>query len=119
MPKELLILEGLPGLKAALERKVEELRASSEVAVAEEVKAIEEDARSTAPRLTGELEEDIESSAEGLRGEVKSTSRHSVFMEFGTFKDEAQPFMRPAAERARRRFPTRAAAIIRAALGGG
>lgn len=118
MPRELALIKGIPELEAALAKKVEELRASNMAAVAEEVRNIEADARERAPRDTGELQDDIVSRAEGLEGTVRSTSRHSIFVEFGTFKDSAQPFMKPAAEKARRRFPARAAAIIKTALGG-
>lgn len=110
-------VKGIPGLEAALARKVAELHEASAKAVGEEVEAIREDAQATAPRLTGELEEHIVREHDGTSGTVKSTSRHAGFMEFGTYKDEAQPYMKPAADRARKRFPTRAAAILRAVLG--
>lgn len=118
MAKELLLVEGLPALEKALASKVAELRAGATMAVAEEVALIESDARGAAPRDTGELAGSIESEVSETSGTVRTESRHAGFMEFGTFKDEAQPFMHPAAEKARRRFPKRAADIIRAALGG-
>ena len=119
MSKSLVTIEGLPGLKAALERKVEELRASSRLAVIEEVKLIEADAKDSAPVDTGELRDGIESELlEGAEGSIHTTSKHSAAQEFGTVKNPAHPFMQPAAERARRRFPKTATAIIRRALGG-
>jgi HK97 gp10 family phage protein len=116
--KAKLTLNGVPGLEAALRKKVEELRAAATVAVTEEVTLIHADAVLIAPRDSGDLVEKIDKQANGLRGSIKSKSRHAGFVEFGTYKDGAQPYMHPAAERARPRFPKRAASIIRAALGG-
>lgn len=118
MSKELVVIKGLPGLKAALEAKAEELEAAAVMVVAEEVEVIRADAERGAPELTGDLREHIVGEAHGTRGRIRSTSRHAGFVEHGTFKDEAQPYMGPAADRARPRFPKRAADIIRAALGG-
>jgi HK97 gp10 family phage protein len=118
VPKETVTIVGLEKLERALAEKAAELAVSAAAAVAAEVNAIEDDARNNAPHLTGELQEGIESEHEGTAGTIRSTSAHSLFMEHGTYKDRAQPFMKPAAERARRRFPKRAAEIIRAALGG-
>lgn len=118
MSRDSVTIEGLPGLKAALERKVSELRASSRLAVLEETKLIEADARNHAPKDSGELKDGITSETLDDVGTIHTTAKHSAAMEFGTFKDAAQPFMTPAAELARRRFPKRAADIIRNALGG-
>lgn len=119
MPKELVTLEGLPELERALATKAAELAASAAIAVAEEVKLIEADARDGAPEgPTGDLRGSIEGESDGTRGTIKAPIRYAGFVEHGTYKDAAQPFMKPAAERARRRFPQRAADIIRAALGG-
>lgn len=118
MPRENVTILGLGKLDAALRAKAAELRAGAVAAVAEEVVLIKDDAQERAPRLTGDLEEHIRSGAAGTEGSIRSTSRHAGFMEFGTFKDAAQAYMKPAADKARRRFPKRAADIIRAALGG-
>jgi hypothetical protein len=76
------------------------------------VRDIRDDARRIAPHDTGDLESHIDDSAEGADGTVKSTSRHAGFVEHGTFKDKAQPYMAPAAESARRRLPAWATAIF-------
>lgn len=111
-------IEGIPALKAALARKVKELHAASTTAVAEEVDLIRRDAVKEAPQDTGDLRRKIRGESDGLKGTVRSTARHAGFVEHGTFKDKAQPYMAPAADRARRRFPKRATDIIRKALGG-
>lgn len=118
MAKENVTILGLPQLKAALLEKVDELRKASQMAVADEVQKVRDDAVKFAPRHTGNLEDGINADAAGLKGTVRSTSRHSMFVEHGTYKDRAQPFMTPAAERARKRFPATATAIIRSVLEG-
>lgn len=110
-------IEGVPQLKAVLAQKAAEIRAGAIAAVASEVDLIGGDAESGAAVDTGEMRDDIERQAAGANGEVRATSRHSKFVEFGTYKDPAQPFMTPAASKARRRFPATAVAIIRKALG--
>jgi HK97 gp10 family phage protein len=116
--RQSVIILGLPELKTALASKVEELLAASTTVVRQEVDAIRDDAVRLAPRHTGALEEGIHAQASGPEGDVRSTARHSTFVEHGTYRNKAQPFMMPAANRARKRFPKRAADIIRAALGG-
>lgn len=118
MANELLTVEGIPELKRALATKVAELVAAATEVVGQEVEAIRADAEEHAPRLSGDLQEHVVAEHAGTKGVIRSTSRHALFVEHGTYKDAAQPYMRPAAERARKRFPARAAAIIRAALGG-
>ena len=107
---------GLGHLKAALAKAGSDTRRGAEEAVAEEVEAIRADARRIAPHRTGDLERHIDSEADGLHGTVKSKARHAGFVEHGTYKDKAQPYMRPASELARRRLPKRAAEVIRIAL---
>jgi len=110
-------IEGLGELEAALKLKVAELREGAVAAVAEEVELTANDAESGAPVDTGHLRGSIQRRAGDLEGEVRATARYAAFVEHGTYKDPAQPFMKPAADKARRRFPATAAAIIRKALG--
>jgi HK97 gp10 family phage protein len=117
VPSQSIRLEGLPGLKRALAGKEAALHAAASRAVADEVEKVRSDARREAPRDTGDLIGHIDGSADGIHGRVKSTSRHAGFVEHGTYKDKAQPYMRPAAEKARGRFPRTAVAIIKEALG--
>ena len=118
MSKADITVHGLGELKRALANVASETRKGAEAAVAEEVAAVRDDAVKFAPRHTGKLEAGIHAEPAGLSGTVRSTARHSQFVEHGTYKDPAQPFMQPAAVRSRRRLPERAAAIIRAFLGG-
>lgn len=113
-----ITLDGLPELERALAQKTSELRVAMTSLIAEEVSAIGTTARMVAPRKSGELRAGIRSEALGEEGSVRSTARHSTFVEHGTKGRRAQPFMMPAAEMARRRIPARAAAMLRRVLGG-
>lgn len=116
MSKTVKIL-GLPEMEAAIAAKVAELHAGAIEAVAAEVALVGSDVEDAVPVDTGELKDSVQRESGGLEGSVKATARHAKFVEFGTYKDPAQPYMGPAADKARRRFPATAAAIIRKALG--
>jgi HK97 gp10 family phage protein len=104
--------------RRALEKAAAKVTEGAEKAVREEVDAIRDDALKFAPRDKGVLEAGIDATAAGSKGTVRSKARHAGFVEHGTFKDKAQPYMTPAAARSRRRLPARAAAIIKNALEG-
>lgn len=114
---ELITLEGIPELKAALTRKAREIRASSEAAVAAEAELVKEDARKHAHRRSGQLQDGIEVELEGAHATIGSKSHHGAANEFGTTKMGANPFMTPAADAARTRFPEGAAKVIKEAIG--
>lgn len=116
MPEPRLVIEGLDKLMAALDHVVERARKAAEESVAEEVKDVQADARRFSPDDTGELDSKIGTKAKSLEGEVRSRARHSGFVEHGTYKDKAQPYMTPAAEISRRRFPARTGARIKTTL---
>lgn len=108
---------GLDKLRRNLHEAGTKAHDAAAEAVREELDAIKADARRIAPRKTGDLERHIDVHHGGdLSGDVRSTARHAGFVEHGTYKDKAQPYMRPAAELARRRLPKRAAEVIRVAL---
>lgn len=111
-----IVVKGEAQLKAALARVAAAAHAASVAAVAQEVDTVQAHAVGLAPNRTGELDAGIEGKASGVEGQVEATARHSVFVEHGTYKDEAQPFMRPAAEASRHRFPLAVAKLISAAV---
>lgn len=112
-------IEGLAELGRKLAEKAAELQLGAAAAVAAEVKLVKEDAKAGAPiGPTGKLRESIEGHSEGVKGEVETNVRYAPFVEHGTYKDPAQPFMGPAAERSRVRFKETAGAYIKAALEG-
>lgn len=116
--KARMSIVNLPEFKRAMTKAADRVIEGATWAVREEVDAIRDDAVKFAPRDKGDLERGIRSQALSLKGEVRATARHSVFVEHGTYKDAAQPFMAPAALRSQRRLPARAAAIIKRALEG-
>lgn len=111
-------VEGLAELNAKLNFAAVRARAAAMEALHEEVDAIREDAKSGAPVKSGALRDGIQGEVGGTEGKVRTTARHSTFVEHGTYKDPAQPYMAPAAAKSRVRWPLRAGARIRSALGG-
>lgn len=103
-----IVIHGLDHLEVVLAAKAEALHAAAIIEVAEEAELIRQDAQHGAPRLTGDLQEHVDVEVQGTKAKVRSTSRHAGFVEHGTFKDNAQPYMHPAAERSRARLPRRA-----------
>lgn len=111
------ILEGIPELKAALAQKAEAIRLAAEEAVAQEAELIKKDAQEHAAVRSGELRDGIEVEHEGATATVGSSSHHGAANEYGTSKMPAHPFMHPAAELARERFPKRVEERLRKAIG--
>jgi len=78
--------------------------------VAESAHALRDDAKRNAPVETGKLRDGIAAHVEGLKAEVAVfdlDAYYSQFVEFGTSKQPAQPFMLPAVEAERKRFVKR------------
>lgn len=115
---EVIKIEGLARMKANLERAGTKIHDAAVQAVADEVEEIQRDARRLAPTDTGKLRRDISAEDHELKGEVRSKVRYSKFVEHGTSKAKAQPFMMPASMLARRRLPKRARELIKIALEG-
>ena len=72
-------------------------------AVTSVIKKVEETAKTFVPVDTGatrdSISSEVTSSAGTVRGEAGPTTRHAVFVEWGTYKDAPQPFMGPALDR--------------------
>lgn len=122
-------VSGLAELEAALDRAGEHVRAALVDAVAVEVRAVVRDARARVRYDTGDLHDSIggEFADGGLSAEVGPQSsrsrapadRHAQkaqVNEFGRSSMPAQPYMGPAAERSRHRWPRRAADAVKAAV---
>ena len=70
-------------------------------AMNEAVNAVEQAAQRYAPVKTGELRSSISGSVSGstvanCTGRVSASARHAGFVEFGTSRMAAQPYLRPA-----------------------
>lgn len=109
---------GMKDLEAKLRKLPEVVKAAGGRAVKAEAEAARDDMKRGAPVDTGELRDSIQAEydAKKLIGRAVATSKHAGFVEHGTDDSPAQPFTAPAAERARRRFPDRVRAEIKAEL---
>jgi HK97 gp10 family phage protein len=86
-----------------LEDKYEE-RAKN--AVSKSTQLMEAQAKALSPVQTGHLRQNIKTYIEdgGLRGKVISHAEYSQHVEYGTSKQEAQPYMGPAYFKAKQHF---------------
>jgi HK97 gp10 family phage protein len=109
-------IEGLDEAVAAIRAAGSSAHQAATEALGEELDAVAEDMRSTAPVLTGELVESIEVDHGGLDGTVAATAPHADAQEHGTSRHPAQPFAGPAAATAEGRFPDRVADAVRGAV---
>jgi HK97 gp10 family phage protein len=112
-------IEGLDELRKQLVDAEKAIRAGLRDAVQESIDAIRNDARRDVPVDTGKLRDSIEAAPgpSGLSGIVGTFGVHyAPFVEHGTSKRPARPFMLPAAERERRRLPDRISDAVEAKL---
>jgi HK97 gp10 family phage protein len=111
-------VKGLPALERKLALLPRLVRSAGARAVRGETDEARDDARRNAPVKTGTLRESIQAEYDDktITGRVAATARYAKFVEHGTDDTAAQPFMLPAAEAARRRFPKRVRAEIKAEL---
>lgn len=72
------------------------IRADVADAVRKAAEAVAEEARRMCPVDTGALRNSITVSSDGSRAEVVAGKDYAVFVEFGTYKTAAQPFLVPA-----------------------
>ena len=86
------------------------IRTSLEPALRAGAQAVAADARSYVPVVTGTLRRNITSSGSGLTyvaGVSGPASAYAHYVEYGTSRQGARPFMRPAARREADRMPGR------------
>ena len=103
-------IEGIPELEKALADKTSEMHAQLVGAVEEAARAVRDDAQQLVPRDTGTLHDGIGYTTEGLTAEIGVLDPdlyYGAFVEFGTSRQPAQPFMAPAGELERARFVER------------
>jgi HK97 gp10 family phage protein len=86
-------------LSADLGKAGPKATALASVAVRKTALDIEADAKTLAPVDTGNLRNSIGSDIQELSAEVGPTASYSAYLEYGTSKMSAQPFMGPAFER--------------------
>lgn len=82
-----------------------QMPAKAGAVVQKTVMDVEAGARSAAPVDTGALQNSIQGRMTGqLDGEVTTGLEYSMYVEYGTYKMAAQPYLVPAAEQARGPF---------------
>lgn len=89
----------LRDLERDLEKGAAKVEAAAVKIVAKVALDIERDAKAIAPVDTGNLKGSIGSDIAGLTAEIGPTASYSGFVEYGTSKMHAQPYMGPAAEK--------------------
>jgi len=92
-------IKGLDEIKAALERAPHTIRVVANRVVDEEMARVTERARELAPVRTGRLRNSIYRRKTGFLGwMVGAAVFYAGFVEFGTRKMSARPYLRPAIE---------------------
>jgi HK97 gp10 family phage protein len=89
----------LRDLERDLEKGAARVEALAPKVVAKSAHDIERDAKINAPVDTGNLENSISSDIEPLSAEIGPTAEYGDYVEAGTSKMAAQPYMGPAFEK--------------------
>lgn len=124
-----ITVSGAAAARKALAQVDPAVRASLAEAVRDEADQVTDDARSHVRVDSGDLQQSIAPQVTGLSAEIRPRSAlsddspkdHAIkaaVNEFGKSNDPGQPYMVPAAEASRNRWPTRAADAVRRAVDG-
>lgn len=98
-------VEGLDGVSNMLNRYADSVAEKLSKGIATGCKIVEDEAKSLCPVSTeetrpggphGELRQSITSQTDGLTGLVGTNKEYAVYVEFGTYKVAAQPYLVPA-----------------------
>lgn len=89
----------LRDLEHDLEAGAASVEAKAPVVVKKVALDIERDGKIFAPVLTGTLESSISADINGLSAEIGPHTDYEAYVEYGTSKMHAQPYMGPAAEK--------------------
>lgn len=89
----------LRDLEHDLEKGAAKVEGLAPKVVAKSAHDIEADGKILAPVLTGTLESSISSDVNGLEAEIGPHTDYEAYVEYGTSKMDAQPYMGPAAEK--------------------
>lgn len=112
-------VDGFPEVERLLKQTGHKLTDAIKGAVAETALNVERNAKQATPVDTGRLRSSIGVSFDGNRlgADVATNVEYAPHVEFGTVKQEAQPFMTPAREAAVRDFPDTVAKHARRVIG--
>ena len=116
-------VSGADALKTSLRDVFMSIEDKTARAVEAEADAVVQDARSHVRVDEGDLQDSIEARVDGLSADVAPFSAQpfikALVNEFGRTRDPGQPYMTPAAEASRARWPTRAEEAANRAIKGG
>lgn len=113
-------IRGIDSLRDRLRNLSPRVRRATEQAVAESGRAMERGMKRLAPVDTGTLRDSIRHRVEGTTvtaGPGREVN-YAIFVEFGTSRMAAQPYVRPVAEAERHLFPERVRLAVRGAVRG-
>lgn len=99
-------VEGLPELRVTLRKMTDRTRRNVEREVKRAALNVQNNAKRAAPVDTGRLRNSIahEIEGDGLEATVGTNVEYAPFVEFGTRRGRAQPYLLPALERERGPF---------------
>jgi HK97 gp10 family phage protein len=83
---------------------IAEVEANAIKAVADVSADIERNAQARAPVQTGYLRSSIKAQAHGKSAEIEAGAEYAAYVEYGTYKMAARPFLSPAVEAAKDEF---------------
>lgn len=111
-------IRGIDNLRDRLNNLRPRVRRATEQAVQESGRAMERGMKSLAPVDTGALRDSIRHTVEGTTASAGPGREvdYAAFVEFGTSRMAAQPYVRPIAEAERHLFPERVRLAVRASL---
>lgn len=98
-------IEGLDAVQAALEAKAAEIEKNLHKGIVHATRIVQNEARVNCPVSTektrpggphGELRTSIHGNVEGNTGTVGTNKEYAGYVEFGTYKMPAQPYLVPA-----------------------
>ncbi|MDD6484516.1 MAG: HK97 gp10 family phage protein [Clostridiales bacterium] len=98
-------IEGIEGVTAMLDGFVSKMEGQIERGLAKGGEIVSDEAKARCPESTektrpkgphGELRASIASQAQGLHCEVGTNKEYGAYVEFGTYKMAAQPYLVPA-----------------------
>lgn len=92
---------------------VAEMQPKAALAVSKAVTDVEAYAKGVVPVDTGNLRASIQGESSGLQGRVNVGADYGIYVEFGTYKMAAQPYLTPAAEFVRPSFEAAMGQIVR------
>ncbi|KQN99696.1 hypothetical protein ASF21_12880 [Arthrobacter sp. Leaf234] len=105
-------------LSADIARAAAQAAPRARLVVAKTARDIEADAKQLAPVDTGNLQGSIGSDINGLEATIGPTASYGIYLELGTTRMAAQPFMGPAADRRQGPFGDAMARLGEGLLGG-